>query len=75
MRLSLKEITGVRVFQNFKQFFDSAILFCSDMKYFVCNCTKVDCNMNTFISQQGRKTDRETDIYNESYKLQSVINV
>ena len=31
--------------------------------------------MNTFIRQQGRKTDRETDIYNESYKLQSVINV
>jgi len=31
--------------------------------------------MNTFIRQQGRKTDRETDIYNENYKLQAVINV
>jgi len=31
--------------------------------------------MNTFIRQQGRKIDRETDIYNENYKLQSVINV
>ena len=31
--------------------------------------------MNTFIRQQDKKTDRETDIYNENYKLQSVINI
>ena len=31
--------------------------------------------MNTFIRQQGWEIDRETEIYNENYKLQAVINV
>jgi len=31
--------------------------------------------MNTFICQQGRKTDRETDVHSEGLKLQLIINI